>query len=513
MFGDFRQPAVLVLGLGASGLALARWCARYGCRVRIADTRAAPPKLAALKEEQIEAELICGEVTPALLDGIELIALSPGISPSHAEFATLLEAARARGLPLWGELEFFAQALRALTTEAYRPKIIAITGTNGKTTTTALTGLLCERAGRNVSLAGNIGPPLLERLAAALNADLLPEIWVLELSSFQLTSAYTFAPDAAAILNITQDHLDWHPSFEHYAAAKGRIFGAHTVRILNRDDASTMALAQSSGWISEETEKNRCSAKPQTAGVLTFGLDAPHSSGDYGLLHESGMTWLAVAESTAEHGAPRSARARRAELETEIVVKKLMPVEALRIRGFHNAANALAALALCRALELPLASLMHGLREYRGEPHRVEAICALNGVEFIDDSKGTNVGATVAALNGLARQVVLILGGDGKGQDFAPLAAPVARWCRAVMLIGRDAPRLRQALAETGVPLTEYATLIEATQAAASVAQTGEIVLLSPACASFDMFRDYRHRAQVFRQAVAELAGACGVAL
>ncbi|OAQ22157.1 hypothetical protein K457DRAFT_26348, partial [Linnemannia elongata AG-77] len=228
MFGDFRQPAVLVLGLGASGLALARWCARYGCRVRIADTRAAPPKLAALKEEQIEAELICGEVTPALLDGIELIALSPGISPSHAEFATLLEAARARGLPLWGELEFFAQALRALTTEAYRPKIIAITGTNGKTTTTALTGLLCERAGRSVSLAGNIGPPLLERLAAALNTDLLPEIWVLELSSFQLTSAYTFAPDAAAILNITQDHLDWHPSFEHYAAAKGRIFGAHT---------------------------------------------------------------------------------------------------------------------------------------------------------------------------------------------------------------------------------------------------------------------------------------------
>ncbi|BBO60285.1 UDP-N-acetylmuramoyl-L-alanine--D-glutamate ligase [Mycoavidus sp. B2-EB] len=512
MFGDFRQPAVLVLGLGASGLALARWCARYGCRVRVADTRAAPPQLAAFKEERIEAELICGEVTPALLDGIELIALSPGISPRHTEFAALLEEAHVRGLPLWGELEFFAQALRALTTEAYRPKLIAITGTNGKTTTTALTGLLCERAGHRVSLAGNIGPPLLERLAAALSADLLPEIWVLELSSFQLTSAYTFAPDAAAILNITQDHLDWHPSFEHYAAAKGRIFGAHTVRILNRDDANTMALAQSSGWISEETEKNLPSVTPKTAGVMTFGLDAPRRSGDYGLLHENGMTWLAVAESVVERSAPTSARA-RAGIENEIVVKRLMPVEALRIRGLHNAANALAALALCRALELPLASLMHGLREYRGEPHRVETICALNGVEFIDDSKGTNVGATVAALNGLARRIVLIVGGDGKGQDFTPLATPVARWCRAVMLIGRDAPRLRQALAGTGVPLTECATLSEATHAAARMAQTGEIVLLSPACASFDMFRDYRHRAQVFRQAVEELASACGVAL
>ena len=253
---------------------------------------------------------------------------------------------------------------------------------------------------------------------------------MLELSSFQLETAHTFAPDAAAVLNITQDHLDWHGGLDAYAAAKGRIFGARTVRVLNRDDARTMALAQGS------------------PSVVTFGLDEPARVGDYGLLRDNGIAWLAQGHDRDASDEPAPTRRRKQEAAApDVFSKRLMPADALRIRGLHNAANALAALALARAIDLPLAALLHGLREYRGEPHRVEVIAQIDGIDYVDDSKGTNVGATVAALDGLAQRVVLIAGGDGKGQDFSPLVAPVARWCRAVMLIGRDAPRIREVLA------------------------------------------------------------------
>lgn len=496
MFGDRQRPMVLVLGLGESGLAIARWCARHGCRLRIADTREAPPNLAALQAEGIDAEFVGGPFTPALLDGgVEIVGLSPGLSPLEPALAALIAAAGERGVAVWGELEFFAQALRALGASGYQPKVLAITGTNGKTTTTSLTGLLCERAGKKVGVAGNISPAMLDRLAAAIDATALPDVWVLELSSFQLETARSFAPDAAAILNITQDHLDWHGSFDAYAAAKGRIFGATTTRVLNRDDAAVMKFAPAAG-------------AADAARTVTFGLNEPAHEGDYGLSRDNGIAWLveAIDRDATDEPATGRRRKREAAHTPDIAQKRLMPADALRIRGLHNAANALAAFALARAIDLPAAPLLHALREYRGEAHRVELIATLGDVDYVDDSKGTNVGATVAALDGLAQRIVLIAGGDGKGQDFTPLAAPVARWCRAVLLIGRDAPAIRDALAETGVPLADHATLEEAVRAAGSLAEPGDAVLLSPACASFDMFKSYAHRAEVFRRAVDDLA-------
>lgn len=497
MFGDRQRPMVLVLGLGESGLAIARWCARHGCRLRIADTREAPPNLAALQAEGIDAEFVGGAFTPALLDGgIELVGLSPGLSPLEPALAALIAAANEQGVAVWGELEFFAQALRALGTSGYQPKVLAITGTNGKTTTTSLTGLLCQRSGKKVAVAGNISPAMLDRLAGAIDETALPDVWVLELSSFQLETARTFAPDAAAILNITQDHLDWHGSFDAYAQAKGRIFGATTTRVLNRDDAAVMKFAPAAG----------ATDAPRT---VTFGLNEPVQDGDYGLSRDNGIAWLveAVDRDAPDETAPTTRRRKRDAAHTpDIAQKRLMPADALRIRGLHNAANALAAFALARAIDLPAAPLLHALREYRGEAHRVEVIATIDDVDYVDDSKGTNVGATVAALDGLAQKIVLIAGGDGKGQDFAPLVAPVARWCRAVMLIGRDAPAIRDTLAETGVPLVDHATLEGAVHAAADLAEPGDAVLLSPACASLDMFRNYAHRADVFRAAVDEIA-------
>ncbi|ELW9449766.1 UDP-N-acetylmuramoyl-L-alanine--D-glutamate ligase [Burkholderia cenocepacia] len=496
MFGDRQRPMVLVLGLGESGLAIARWCARHGCRLRIADTREAPPNLAALQAEGIDAEFVGGAFTPALLDGgVEIVGLSPGLSPLEPALAALVAAANERGVAVWGELEFFAQALRALGTSGYQPKVLAITGTNGKTTTTSLTGLLCQRSGKKVAVAGNISPAMLDRLASAIDETALPDVWVLELSSFQLETARTFAPDAAAILNITQDHLDWHGSFDAYAQAKGRIFGATTTRVLNRDDAAVMKFAPAAG----------AADAPRT---VTFGLNEPTQDGDYGLSRDNGIAWLveAVDRDAPDEATTTRRRKRDAAHTPDIAQKRLMPADALRIRGLHNAANALAAFALARAIDLPAAPLLHALREYRGEAHRVEMIATIDDVDYVDDSKGTNVGATVAALDGLAQKIVLIAGGDGKGQDFAPLVAPVARWCRAVMLIGRDAPVIRDTLAETGVPLADHATLEAAVHAAAELAEPGDAVLLSPACASLDMFRNYAHRAEVFRAAVDAIA-------
>jgi UDP-N-acetylmuramoylalanine--D-glutamate ligase len=496
-FFDRPSPMVLVLGLGESGLAMTRWCARHGCRLRVADTRESPPNLSELAIHAIDADFVGGAFTPALLDGgIEIVAISPGLSPLADDLKPLIAAASERGIPVWGELELFAQALRSLAANGYQPKVIAITGTNGKTTTTALTGLLCERAGKTVAVAGNISPAMLDKLSDAIDNAALPDIWVLELSSFQLETAHSFAPDAAAVLNITQDHLDWHGGLDAYAAAKGRIFGVSTVRVLNRDDARTMALASSESV------------------VVTFGLSEPNRLGDYGMLRENGVVWLAQAhDRDLTDEAPARRRKNEAAVAPTLYSKRLMPVDALRIRGLHNAANALAALALARAIDLPLAALLHGLREYKGEPHRVEQIAQIEGIDFVDDSKGTNVGATVAALDGLAQKSVLIAGGDGKGQDFSPLAEPVARWCRAVMLIGRDAPRIREALDETGVPTHDHPSLEAATRAAAQTAKPGDAVLLSPACASFDMFRNYAHRADVFRRTVEDIAAERGVML
>ncbi len=493
------QHTVLILGLGDSGLAMARWCTRQGMAVRVWDSREAPPGAAALRAECPEAQLFGGALTNAHMDGVDRLLKSPGLAPHDARIAPVLQAARFDGKPVQGELDLFLQALAHLRGERdYAPKLLAITGTNGKTTTTAMTGLLVERAGRSVAVAGNIGPTMLDTLMARLDdAEAgLPQVWVLELSSFQLDGVAGFEPDAATVLNVTQDHLDWHGSMAAYAAAKVRIFGERAVMVVNRDDPLVEAMVPA-----PVPGKGR--AKPVEREVLRFGLDAPRRPGDFGLVVENGMAWLVRALPADE------TVKRKKDEEEEIHLQRLMPADALRVRGRHNAANALAALALATAIGCPLAPMLHGLREYTGEPHRVQWIGNVGAVEAFDDSKGTNVGATVAALEGLGAdkapaKLVVILGGDGKGQDFGPLAMPVQRHARAVATIGRDAAAIEAVLG--GVALARHDTLEAAVAWCFEQAQPGDAVLLSPACASLDMFRNYGHRAEVFASAVQSLA-------
>lgn len=490
-----RGQRVLVLGLGASGLAMARWCARAGAQVTVADTRSAPPQLAVLQAELPSVRFIAGPLSAELVAGqdVRSVYRSPGLAPQ--EIAPVVDAARAIGLPVGGELDLFAKALAALAQQhGYAPKVLAITGTNGKTTVTALTGQLLEHAGWSVAVAGNIGPSLLDTLTHHLDAENLPQAWVLELSSFQLEGVQDFAPSAAVVLNITQDHLDWHGSMAAYAAAKARVFGTQGCMVLNRQDEAVMAMLPAPVKLK--------GGKLQQRWHTTFGSNLPQQPGDFGLEEVNGMRWLVRAHDEAGP-------------DGSLFLQRLLPADVLRIRGLHNACNALAALALAQAAGCPLAPLLFGLREYRGEPHRVQSLGLVDGIEYFDDSKGTNVGATVAALHGLGPQqrIVLILGGLGKGQDFAPLAAPVAQYVRAVVLIGRDAPAIRQALAPTGVALHDAADLPSAVLLARAQAQPGDAVLLSPACASMDMFRDYAHRAQVFTEAVQALAEAAGQVL
>lgn len=492
---------ILILGLGASGLAMARWCVRTGAAsVIVADTRAAPPQLVTLQQELPQVQFVSGEFQAALVEGQSLHAVyrSPGLSPEVV--APVCDTARAAGIYVGGELSLFAMALQTLrTARAYAPSVLAITGTNGKTTVTSLTWQLVAHGGKTVAVAGNIGPTLLDTLSSHLDADTLPEVWVLELSSFQLDGVSNFEPTAAVVLNVTQDHLDWHGSMQAYAQAKTRIFGQHGLMVLNRDDAAVMAMLPEPVRVKLQ--------RPQERAHTTFGTDMPKRPGDYGLEDVNGMVWLVRALEADE------TRKKRKDDEEELHIQRLMPADALRIRGRHNASNALAALALSAAAGCALGPILYGLREYRGEPHRVEPVGILNGVEFFDDSKGTNVGATVAALQGLGadRKVVVILGGEGKGQDFGPLAAPVARYVRAVVLIGRDAPLISAALERTGVALADAGSMSEAVAQANQRAHAGDAVLMSPACASFDMFDNYEHRARVFVAAVKELAMDAGV--
>jgi len=594
-----RDLTVLILGLGDSGLAMARWCARCGANVHVADTRAHPPQAATLAA-QVPAATLHHGLDPVLLAGVNLVLKSPGLVPEAPEVAPLLARADALGIPVRGELSLFASALADLKAEmGYAPKVVAITGTNGKTTTTSLTAKLIERAGLRVGLAGNIGPTLLDTLREALeheptrlpeggdaladalenaadvlpeqqpvNAvadvgdealpengepplpvgedgdlavpaqglsddasdadaplvrltppppaaptfEVLPEAWVLELSSFQLDGVKHFEPDAAVVLNVTQDHLDWHGTMVAYAAAKSRIYGQHATMVVNRDEPLVEAMIPA-----PEVVKSGVRGRPARVvhrKVVRFGLDAPRAPGDFGLVVESGMAWLV----RAMEADPTIKRAKGAKPEDdEIILQRLMPADALRIRGRHNASNALAALALATAIGCPLAPMLHGLREYRGEPHRVEHVMTLRGVDAIDDSKGTNVGATVAALLGLGAdlspgKLSLILGGDGKGQDFGPLREPVGRFARAVALIGRDAEAIGQVLAGVQSPagddivLQRFDSLEAAIAWAFEQAAEGDALLLSPACASLDMFRNYAHRAEVFVKTLQALA-------
>jgi UDP-N-acetylmuramoylalanine--D-glutamate ligase len=515
-----RDVPVLVLGLGDSGLAMARWSARCGARVTVWDSRDAPPGAAALAAEVPAATRLAGEATAALLADCRLLLKSPGLAPHDARIAPLLQAARAAGIAVLGELDLFVGALAELReSQGYAPKIVAVTGTNGKTTTTSLTALLVERAGRRVAAAGNIGPTLLDTLTARI--DDLPEVWVLELSSFQLEGGGDgvrgFEPDAATVLNITEDHLDWHGSMAAYSAAKARVYGSRGTLVVNRDDARVQALVPglAPGSVQGSVQPTAPRAqKGQARAVerplVSFGLDAPRRPGDFGLVLEGGMAWL-VRALPPEDGT-RKGKGKDA-VEAAIHLQHLMPADALRIRGRHNASNALAALALASAIGCALAPMLHALRDYAGEPHRVQPAGRVGEVLAYDDSKGTNVGATVAALEGLGAdtapgKLVVILGGDGKGQDFAPLAAPLRHHARAVATLGRDAAAIEAAIdvVPAGLPLQRHDTLEAAVAWCFRQARPGDAVLLSPACASLDMFRNYAHRAEVFVQAVNALA-------
>jgi UDP-N-acetylmuramoylalanine--D-glutamate ligase len=443
-----KNKQVMVLGLGDTGLSALRWLKSHGARLSVADTRELPPGLAALQAEMPEVSIHLGVFEAEKLCAADLIVSSPGVPVADPA----IQAAMRQGVPVVGDVELFAQ---------YKPahaKVIAITGANGKSTVTTLVGEMCKAAGLKAIVAGNIGLPVLEALAMPE-----PDVYVLELSSFQLETTYTLAPDAATVLNVTEDHMDRYDGMAAYAAAKARIFHGHGVQVLNRQDAWSRGMA-----LPGRVEVN-------------FGTDAAPTHNDFGLIHRAGLTWLA--QGTTE----------------------LIHTGEMRIAGLHNAANALAALALCRAIGIDYAPLIETLRSFKGLPHRVEWVAEYRGVDYYDDSKGTNVGATCAALAGLPKKVVLIAGGDGKGQDFTPLRDPVAANARAVVLIGRDAPQMRTALQATGVDLIDAPSLEEAVKRAAQAAQPGDAVLLSPACASFDMFRNYAHRAEVFVAAVKNL--------
>jgi len=489
---------VLILGLGETGCAAARWCARAGAALRLADTRAEPGGLEALRRDLADAraDFRLGEAhfEPGLLDGVTQIVLSPGLPPDRPPVGPLLEQARAAGIEIVGEIELFARALTELAqSQDYAPRVLAVTGTNGKTTVTALTRHLAASAGLSARAAGNIGPAALAALMEALDAQALPQVWVLELSSFQLETTHSLRPDAAVVLNVTQDHLDWHAGMAEYAAAKARIYANAGIAIVNRDDPRVAAMVES-------LDARR---------VRSFGRDLPALVGDMGLDRSHGVSWLAAAEATDFEEPEPPVRRKKAVAPLPRPTGRMvrvMPADALRVRGLHNALNAQAALLLARCLGLGWGPLLRAVREYEGEPHRMEFLRTIAGVDFINDSKGTNVGATVAGLEGLGRKVVLIAGGQGKGQDFSPLAPVVAQHARAVLLIGQDGPEIGRALDATGVPCEPVATLTDAVARALELAQPGDAVLLSPACASFDMFRNYPHRGQVFAEAVEEAA-------
>jgi UDP-N-acetylmuramoylalanine--D-glutamate ligase len=440
-----NDKRALVVGLGLSGLSSARYLARQGYAITVVDSRAQPPGLGALHAELPEVRVMTGSFLPELFRDPGLLVVSPGISLKEPAIA---EAIR-RGVEPMGDVELFARVAKT--------PVVAITGSNGKSTVTSLVGEMCREAGFDTAVGGNIGVPVLDLLRTPE-----PELYVLELSSFQLETASSLNARAAAVLNMTPDHMDRYATLADYAAAKARIFRGDGTMVLNADDPVVMSMSQTG------------------RSTVRFGANPPASDIDYGLVSHGGETWLA-----------RGAR-------------QLLPASAVPLPGRHNLLNVLAAMALAEAVHVPLDAMKRAVTRFHGLHHRTELVLERDGVRWIDDSKGTNVGATVAALNGMGAPVILIAGGDGKGADFSELRAPVANCARAVVLIGRDAPLMEKALAGV-VPVVSAKDMHAAVRAAAHLAQPGDVVLLSPACASFDMFRNYEHRGQVFRAAVEEL--------
>jgi len=475
---SFLNINALVIGLGDTGASCVRWLLEHDANVRATDSRQEPPHAQHLREAFPEVSLSLGEFQAADFDWADLIVVSPGVALSTPE----IQRAIAAGKDVAGDVELFARAIRGS-----RAKVIAITGSNGKSTVTSLVGHLCAAVGLDTVVAGNIGLPVLDALdnrettgslpPSTATPNLDPDVWVLELSSFQLETTSSLCADAATVLNISQDHMDRYVNLEDYAAAKARIFGVTSgnhpaaveaeeqpvcVQVLNQDDPRVMAMA-----------------RPDLRQT-TFSIALPPLvTADYGLTLRKERLWLCQGD------------------------EALLPVDKLTIAGLHNAANALAALALCRAIGLPYEGLVPALKTFAGLPHRVQRVVEVDQRTFYDDSKGTNVGATAAALQGFTLPVVLIVGGDGKGQDFSPLREAVKN-VRAVVQIGRDGPQIAAVIGDA-CPVHRAESMPEAVQLAFELSQPGDAILLSPACASWDMFRNYAHRAEVFIDAALTL--------
>lgn len=458
---NLQGKIILVLGMGETGLSMVKWLFRQGAIVRVADSRDEPPNKNELMQAYPQLQVHVGPFQPEIFSDIDMIAISPGVPVVEP----CVQQAVQRGIPVVGDMDLFSWALERDTLT--RPKIVAITGSNGKTTVTAMVGALLKKAGWNVEVAGNIGPAVLTTLMQRLDTRNWPQAWVLETSSFQLETMHHLNADVATVLNVSEDHLDRYASMQDYALAKAKVFWNENhdgIQVLNRNDPIVNAMAL-------DGQKH-----------ITFGVDEPPGEEDFGLVHDDDDDlWLAQGEA------------------------QLMKVSELTVNGLHNAANALAALAMCRALGVAMDPLLNALREFRGLPHRMEKVTAFNGVTFYDDSKSTNVGSTVAALSGMKQNAVLIAGGEGKGQDFSHLRQAVSQGARAVVLIGRDAGIIANEIKDTGVPMYFAVTMEEAMQKSFLLAQPGDSVLLSPACASFDMFRNYIHRAEVFVAAVRDI--------
>ncbi|HEY0907036.1 MAG TPA: UDP-N-acetylmuramoyl-L-alanine--D-glutamate ligase [Methylophilus sp.] len=449
----FEQQRIAVLGLGETGFSVLRWLRGMNAEVVMFDSRLHPSGLDRLQEEFPEVEYHLGPFNSGLLSGMDLIVASPGVALKEPVLADLME----RGKAIVGDVELFARF------RAPYSKVIAITGSNGKTTVTSLVGEICKQAGLNTIVAGNIGLPVLDTLQMPA-----PDVYVLELSSFQLETTHSLQVDVATVLNLSEDHMDRYDGMADYAQAKARIYQHAKIAVVNRDDPASVALAGS---------------LPQ----VSFGVNPAPGINDYGL-NDAG--WLCAGN------------------------RHYIEADTLQIRGKHNIANALAAIALTQAIGIDKVSILHTVQSFAGLPHRVEWVANIDEIDFYDDSKGTNVGATCAAISGMLKQgkpqkVVLIAGGDGKGQDFNPLRDAVLHHARAVVLIGRDGPKIQQVLQHLQLPVVDAVDLTAAVHIAKTLAEAGDAVLLSPACASFDMFRNYEHRAQVFVEAVKTMEAAC----
>lgn len=438
----------IVVGLGKSGMSLVRFLARQGVPFAVADTRENPPELATLHLQFPQVEVRCGELDVEFLCRAQELYVSPGLALATP---ALQEAAK-RGVKLSGDIELFARHAKA--------PIVAITGSNAKSTVTTLVGDMARAAGKRVAVGGNLGTPALDLLADDI------ELYVMELSSFQLETTERLNAEVATVLNVSEDHMDRYADMQAYHLAKHRIFRGARQVVMNRGDALSRPLV---------ADQLPC---------WSFGLNKPDFKA-FGLIEEDGEKYLAYQ------------------------FEKLMPVRELKVRGAHNQANALAALALGHAVGLPFGPMLAALREFTGLAHRCQWVRELRGVAYYDDSKATNVGAALAAIEGLGADIngklVLIAGGDGKGADFSGLTAPVARYCRAVVLLGRDAELIAAALGDA-VPLVRVKTLDEAVQRCAELAREGDAVLLSPACASLDMFKNFEERGRLFAQAAEGLS-------